>query len=135
MIQLRLSGWFDKDKMKGKGQLADGTWIDWSAVRTGDIKKKEKEKNDKGKIDVEDSIKEELVKDDDKDKKEKDEELKYPTIEQVMYPFVAYGWTKENQPTAKTALIKNATVWTNEEDGVLEETDVLIKDGKIAKHY
>ena len=30
-------------------------------------------------------------------------------------------------------LIKNATVWTNEKEGKLENTDVLLKDGKIAK--
>ena len=30
-------------------------------------------------------------------------------------------------------LIKNATVWTNEQEGKLEGTDVLIKDGKIAQ--
>jgi len=131
---LRLSGWFDDDKMKGKGQLADGTWVDWSAIRTGDIKKKEEKKEEKGEngeIDVDDKI--ELVKEEEKDKKEKKDTTKYPTIEEVMYPFVAYGWTKANQPTAKTTLIKNATVWTNEEDGVLEETDVLIKEGKISK--
>jgi len=125
--------------MKGKGQLADGTWVDWSAVRTGDIKKKEENKKnneEEDEIDVEDKIEEEkieLVKVEDKDKKEKGDTIKYPTIEEVMYPFVAYGWTKANQPTVKTALIKNATVWTNEDDGVLEETDVLIKEGKIAK--
>jgi len=30
-------------------------------------------------------------------------------------------------------LFKNATVWTSEDDGILKNTDVLIKDGKIAK--
>jgi formylmethanofuran dehydrogenase subunit A len=29
-------------------------------------------------------------------------------------------------------LFKNATVWTNEKEGILEETDVLVKNGKIA---
>src|SRR6185295_10093529 len=36
-------------------------------------------------------------------------------------------------PAAKTVLIKNATVWTNEAEGILKNTDVLIKDGKIAQ--
>ena len=27
-------------------------------------------------------------------------------------------------------LFTNATVWTNEEDGILRETDVLVKNGK-----
>ena len=30
-------------------------------------------------------------------------------------------------------MIKNATVWTNEKDGRLENTDVLVKNGKIAQ--
>ena len=48
----------------------------------------------------------------------------------VMYPFNGYGWT--DAPKQEDLLIKNATVWTNEKDGILENTDVLIKDGKIA---
>ncbi|HRC33849.1 MAG TPA: amidohydrolase family protein, partial [Bacteroidia bacterium] len=34
--------------------------------------------------------------------------------------------------TQKTVVIKNTTVWTNESDGNLINTDVLIKNGKIA---
>lgn len=48
---------------------------------------------------------------------------------QMTYPFQAYGLTK--QKTVENVLFKNATVWTNEEIGVLENTDVLIVDGKI----
>ena len=36
-------------------------------------------------------------------------------------------------PKQETILIKNATVWTNEKDGKLENTDVLVTNGKIAK--
>jgi imidazolonepropionase-like amidohydrolase len=36
-------------------------------------------------------------------------------------------------PKQETILIKNATVWTSEDEGILENTDVLIKDGKIEK--
>ncbi len=49
----------------------------------------------------------------------------------VTYPFDAYGW--EEAPKQEDLLIKNATVWTNEKDGKLENTDVLLKGGKIAK--
>ena len=49
----------------------------------------------------------------------------------VTYPNGAYGFTE--LPKQETLLFKNATVWTNEADGILENTDVLIKDGKIAK--
>lgn len=47
----------------------------------------------------------------------------------VMYPFDGYGWTEK--PVQKMLLIKNATVWTNEAEGVLENTDVLVSGGKI----
>ncbi|HLT52319.1 MAG TPA: amidohydrolase family protein, partial [Flavobacteriaceae bacterium] len=49
----------------------------------------------------------------------------------VSYPNTAYGF--ETLPKAKTTLFKNATVWTSEQAGILENTDVLLKDGKIAK--
>ena len=47
----------------------------------------------------------------------------------VTYPFLSYGW--EDMPKAENILIKNATVWTSEKNGKLENTDVLVKDGKI----
>ena len=45
-------------------------------------------------------------------------------------PLGAYGFT--TLPTNNNWLIRNATVWTNEAEGILEETDVLVKNGKIA---
>lgn len=48
----------------------------------------------------------------------------------VMYPFNAYGWTVA--PKQEDLLIKNATVLTNEKEGVLQNTDVLLKSGKIS---
>ena len=55
-----------------------------------------------------------------------------PVMGKVTYPFLPYGWTEEQQPQQETLLIKNATVWTGEKDGVLKNTDVLVKNGKIA---
>jgi imidazolonepropionase-like amidohydrolase len=55
-----------------------------------------------------------------------------PLVGKVIYPFVPFGWEEGNQPKTETILIKNATVWTNEKEGVLKETDVLLKGGKIA---
>ena len=49
----------------------------------------------------------------------------------ILYPFDGYGW--DSLPTQHDLLIKNATVWTNEKEGRLPNTDVLIKNGKIAK--
>ncbi len=54
-----------------------------------------------------------------------------PKIGKVLYPFDGYGW--EELPKQENILIKNATVWTNEQEGRLENTDVLIKNGKIAQ--
>jgi len=139
--KIRLSGWFDDGVMKGKGQLANGEWIDWLAEKTAN--KVEDGKKDEDKDDDAEEDEDETNKDDDakaSDKKEKEdedkeeeEEVVYPTIDDVMYPFVGYGWKQEEQPKAATVLITNATVWTNEKEGILEDTDVLIKDGKISK--
>jgi len=52
-------------------------------------------------------------------------------IGKVLYPFDGYGW--DSLPKAVDLLIKNAMVWTNEREGRLENTDVLVRAGKIAK--
>ena len=65
------------------------------------------------------------------EEKEEDKEEITPEVMPLTYPNVAYGY--DEQPQAETILFKNATVWTNEEDGILEETDVLVKNGKIDK--
>tara|TARA_R110002012_G_scaffold319389_2_gene539690 strand:- start:78215 stop:81196 length:2982 start_codon:yes stop_codon:yes gene_type:complete len=49
----------------------------------------------------------------------------------VTFPNEAYGFNE--RPKQQTILFQNATVWTNEEAGILKNTDVLVKDGKIAK--
>ncbi|SFR31455.1 Imidazolonepropionase [Robiginitalea myxolifaciens] len=54
-----------------------------------------------------------------------------PTVMPVMYPNVGYGF--ETMPTASDILFRNATVWTSEDAGILENTDVLVRDGKIAR--
>jgi len=52
-------------------------------------------------------------------------------ISPVTYPNVGYGFT--SKPKQETILFKNATVWTSEKEGILNNTDVLLKDGKIAQ--
>ena len=64
------------------------------------------------------------------------ESKKYTTdsvkaLAKVTFPFAGFG--NEIIPTQETILIKNATVWTSDKDGILKNTDVLIKNGKIAK--
>src|SRR4028118_791090 len=54
-----------------------------------------------------------------------------PKIGRVTYPFNGYGW--EEQPKQENILIRNATVWTNEKESKLENTDVLVVNGKIAQ--
>lgn len=49
----------------------------------------------------------------------------------ITYPFTAFGWSEA--PKQETILFRNATVWTNEAEGKLENTDVLIKAGKIVQ--
>lgn len=104
--KIRLKGWSVENGWKGTGQLADGTWIEWSAMRSGSPEKKD-------------------------DKKPAGNKQETNQKGQVVYPFVAYG-TPE-LPQSKNLLIKNATVWTNEAEGILENTDVLIQGGKIAR--
>lgn len=54
-----------------------------------------------------------------------------PSLSPMIYPFESYGF--EELPQAQTYLIRNATVWTNEASGKLEQTDVLVENGKIKK--
>jgi len=53
-----------------------------------------------------------------------------PIVIPVTFPNTAFGNTQK--PVQQTLLFKNATVWTNEKEGILQETDVLVKNGKIA---
>ncbi len=104
---IRLAGWVSDSGFSGKGQTIEGSWMTWSANRTGEIDNEEdKEKNGGG-------------------KEEK------PETGDLIYPFVAHGNTA--LPTQETMLIKNATLWTNEADGIIENSDILLKNGRIAQ--
>ena len=48
---------------------------------------------------------------------------------EILFPNMAYGL--EQQPEQKSILFKNATVWTNESRGVINNCDVAIQSGKI----
>ena len=64
------------------------------------------------------------------EEKSKDEKAaEKPELMALTYPNVGYGFKKK--PEQETILFKNATVWTGE--SILENTDVLIKNGKISK--
>ncbi len=47
----------------------------------------------------------------------------------IWYPFNDFG--NNVLPQAKKLLFKNATVWTNEQQGISTQTDVMISNGKI----
>ncbi|HKR04943.1 MAG TPA: amidohydrolase family protein [Bacteroidia bacterium] len=104
---VRLTGTIENDSLKilgGNGQLADGTWIKWKTRFVSEYKPIAKKDTAK---------------------------IEKPTVGDLLYPNMAYGF--KELPTAKNVLIKNATVWTNEAEGILQNTDVLIQNGKIAR--
>ncbi len=98
----RLSGWISGDNLKGNGQDGDMEWINWTASMTGSGDEGNEEDDDNGTMETGD----------------------------LLYPFVGLGST--SVPQQEDILLKNATVWTMEDDGILENADVLIKNGKIA---
>jgi imidazolonepropionase-like amidohydrolase len=112
---IRLSGTISTNGgiWDGNGQLANGEWIKWSAIKAKDSEKKSKQSEDSA-LDAE-------------TKEEAQDSLYFPKIQ---YPNMAYG--VDSLPKATTLIIKNTTVWTNEADGILQNTDVLIQNGKIA---
>ncbi len=63
------------------------------------------------------------------EKEDKESTTEAPQLMSLTYPNVGYGYT--SKPKQETILFKNATVWTGE--SILENTDVLIKGGKISK--
>ena len=95
--------------LKGDAILNDGSTINWTAS------KKDTKTNP----------------DTSEDKKQDSSAKKTHDILPITYPNIGYGF--KQKPTQETLLFKNATVWTNEKDGVLKNTDVLIKNGKIIK--
>ncbi|MDI9859772.1 amidohydrolase family protein [Flectobacillus roseus] len=101
----RISAYYDGKNIKGDGFDAAGTPVKFDAI-------------------FKEAFKEAVAKADTTKKP-------VPTIGKIVYPFNGYG--AETKPKAETLLIKNATVWTNEKDGILKNTDVLLKDGKIAQ--
>lgn len=66
-----------------------------------------------------------------KDKKDTDKKKEAPEVLPISYPNIGLGY--KEKPKQETILFKNATVWTNEAEGIVQNTDVLVKDGKIAK--
>lgn len=100
----RLSGYLSEKNLAGNGQDPQGNWISWNAQFTTAFE----------------------VKADSGAKK-----IPVKPEGNVLYPFVGYG--NASLPKQENFLFRNATVWTNESDGILENTDVYISGGKIQK--
>jgi imidazolonepropionase-like amidohydrolase len=101
----RLSATVSNGNWTGQAMTPEGNWINWTAKRN---------------------------------KAAEENEMKLPKPDssakgQILYPFSAYGFKAADIPKQETVLLKNATVWTGEKDGILQNTDVLIENGKIAK--
>jgi imidazolonepropionase-like amidohydrolase len=106
----------DNTAISGKVYLTNGTERDFTASKTKPGAKKDDNTEDDNQ-DVED--------------KEDENTMSTATMGTMTYPNVAFG--SVTKPVAETVLYKNATVWTNEADGIIENTDVLVKNGKISK--
>ena len=103
---IRLAGKVENsNNISGKATLANGNTTNWTALKKSTKKEETKESQAKS--------------------------IETPFVAPITYPNKAYGFT--TKPKQETILFKNVTVWTNEKDGILKDTDVLIKDGKIAK--
>ena len=62
-------------------------------------------------------------------KEKKDKAKNYPAPVAVTFPNNGFGFAE--RPTAQNIIFKNATVWTNEAEGILSTTDVWVENGKI----
>jgi len=101
---IRLNGYITKTSpltFSGNGVLPDGSEVRWTATYTGPATLTPARELPKQTI----------------------------AVGPVIYPFTAYGYTELPKP--ETVLFKNATVWTNEKEGILKNADVLIENGKI----
>lgn len=98
----RLSGVSNADGWSGNGTDSSGNSLWWTAVYSKDIAPKSDSSRRKTPY----------------------------SAGKLTFPNGNYGF--EELPKAETILIKNATVWTNEKEGILPNTDVLVTNGKIA---
>ncbi len=99
----RLTGFSNGNTWNGTGVDAEGNAVTWSASLVSLTKIKI------------DSVKHKTA----------------PKLGGSFYPFTAFGNADSTIPKQENLLFKNATVWTSEKEGVLQSTDVLVKNGKI----
>ncbi|MEE2876894.1 MAG: amidohydrolase family protein [Candidatus Neomarinimicrobiota bacterium] len=102
---VQFSGSIKEDYAEGHGRTPTGGEISWYARRT---------------------------KPHEKDKKEKKKSAENASELVIRYPEGAFGY-ETLPPRPALVLVKNATIWTMGSQGVLEGSDLLIKDGKVWK--
>ena len=89
------------DNLKGDGSFFDGTYVNWNADKVEQTKKE--------------------------DNKKKKKVLQ--KVLPITYPNNGFGF--KTLPTSENILFTNVTVWTNEEEGILENASVWVVNGKI----
>lgn len=101
---IRLSATYTEDFLNGHGKFADGSYFEWSARRSAaKAAKKPEEKQPPQEI-------------------EKSDGNKY------LGAYAIYGAAQ----SPGTVLVKNVTIWTSGPQGILDNSELLIKNGKIA---
>ena len=103
-IRYRLPGYISGNDLQGRGQLDNGKWVNWKATF--------------------------VSREFEPDARQKRPSPPVVKPGPVPYPFSPYGWIEP--PKQEDVLFRNATVWTNEKEGILKNTDVLVRNGKIA---
>ncbi|WP_037315140.1 amidohydrolase family protein [Salegentibacter sp. Hel_I_6] len=99
------------DKISGTAYLNDGSESNFSATKKTSTETAEADEEEE------------------ENGEEKEEDMR--EVMPVSFPNKAYGFSE--MPKEETILFQNATVWTNEEEGIIENTDVLVKNGKISR--
>ncbi len=102
----RFSGRKENDTIRGHCLLPDGRTAEWTAVKTGPAPAED-------------------------DSTKKPPEEGDSLIARLTFPNKAFGL--DTQPKVEDVLIKNATVWTVEEEGILANADILIVGGRFSR--